>query len=56
MVLLSDYNDTLAQSNAIRNDSGCSEFSVSYCQELCKLVFGDAYDEESSTVYVQLHE
>lgn len=53
---LSDYNDTLAQSNAIRNDSGCSEFSVSYCQELCKLVFGDAYDEESSTVYVQLHE
>ena len=35
---LSDYNDTLASENAIRKDSGNSEFSLSYCQELCKLV------------------
>ncbi len=53
---LADYNDTLAYSNAIRKDSGCSEFSVSYCQELCKLVFGDSYDETSSMVYVKLRD
>ena len=51
---LSDYNDTLASENAIRKDSGNSEFSLSYCQELCKLVFGDSYDESSKMVYVKL--
>ena len=50
---LSDYNDTLASENAIRKDSGNSEFSLSYCQELCKLVFGDSYDESSKMVYVK---
>lgn len=53
---LSDYNDTLASENAIRKDSGNSEFSLSYCQELCKLVFGDSYDESSKMVYVKLRD
>ena len=53
---LSDYNDTLASENAIRKDSGNSEFSLSYCQELCKLVFGDRYDESSKMVYVKLRD
>ncbi len=53
---LSDYNDTLASENAIRKDSGNSEFSLSYCQELCKLVFGDSYDENSKMVYVKLRD
>ncbi len=48
---LYDYTEDLAAANAIRNDSGNADFSLSYCQELCKLVFGDAYDETTSTVH-----
>ena len=31
---LSDYTESLASGNAIRNDSGCSDFSLSWCSPL----------------------
>lgn len=53
---LSDYTEELAAANAIRNDAGCSDFSLEWCKDLCRQVFGDAYDEETMSVFVQLHE
>ncbi len=36
---LSDYNETLAETNAIRNQD--SSFSYSYCEDLCNQVWGE---------------
>ena len=52
---LSDYTESLASGNAIRNDSGCSDFSLSYCQTLVKQILGDDYDESTSELNVSLH-
>lgn len=52
---LSDYTESLASGNAIRNDSGCSDFSLSYCQTLIKQILGDDYDESTSELNVSLH-
>ncbi len=52
---LSDYTEELASANAIRNDADCYDFSLEWCKSLCRQVFGDAYDEESCSVSVQLH-
>jgi poly-gamma-glutamate synthesis protein (capsule biosynthesis protein) len=42
---LSDYSDELAAQNRIRADEGCSDFSLSYLQDLCRQVFKDMYKE-----------
>jgi poly-gamma-glutamate synthesis protein (capsule biosynthesis protein) len=42
---LSDYTDELAAQNRIRADEGCSDFSLSYLQDLCRQVFKDMYKE-----------
>ena len=52
---LSDYTESLASGNAIRNDSGCYDFSLSYCQTLVKQILGDDYDESTSELNVSLH-
>ena len=44
---LKDYNDTLAKTNLIRHDSGCSSFNMNYINNLCKEILGDDYDENN---------
>ena len=44
---LEDYNDTLAKTNLIRHDSGCSSFNMNYINNLCKEILGADYDENS---------
>ncbi len=44
---LKDYNDTLAKTNLIRHDSGCSSFNMNYINNLCKEILGADYDENS---------
>lgn len=44
---LSDYTDDLAAKNAIRNASGCSDFSVQYCRELAAQILGDKFNSET---------
>lgn len=41
---LSDYTDELAGQNKIKVE--CPQFSVEYCKELCRKVFGDLYKEK----------
>lgn len=41
---LSDYTDELAAKNRILNEE--SGFSVQYCKDLCRQVFGDLYKEQ----------
>lgn len=50
-----DYTESLASGNAIRRDSGCSDFSLSYCQTLIKQILGDNYDESTGELNVSLH-
>ena len=38
---LSDYTQTLAEENEIRESD--PSFSLEYCQNLCRQVFGDLY-------------
>ena len=52
---ISDYTEELAAGNAIRNDSGCYDFSLSYCQTLVKQILGDTYDEQTGILSVSLH-
>lgn len=42
---LSDYTDTLASQNAIRRDANGADFSLEYCKDLSRKVFGDLYKE-----------
>lgn len=51
---LSDYTDDLASQNAIRNASGCSDFTVQYCRDLAAQVLGDAYDSDACVLSGQL--
>ncbi len=44
---LSDYTDDLAAKNAIRNASGCSDFSVQYCRDLAAQILGDKFNSET---------
>lgn len=53
---LIDYTQELAAANAIRRDEGGSDFSLEWCKNLVRQVFGDLYDEETGSVFVQLHE
>ena len=53
---LSDYTEDLASNNAIRKDADCSDFSLSYCKNLCKQVFGDLFNSETNSVYVKLRD
>ncbi len=52
---LSDYTDSLASTNGIRSNDGCSDFSLSYCQTLIKQILGDNYDEDTCELNVSLH-
>lgn len=52
---LTDYTEDLAQKNAIRKDSGCSDFSLLYCENLAKQILGDTYDPATKSIQVQLH-
>ncbi len=52
---LADYTDTLASSNYIRTFSGCSGFSVKYCNDLSAQVLGKEYNSETKSLFVQLH-
>ncbi len=40
---LSDYTEELAAQNKIKNEDG--SFSLQYCKDLCRKVFGDLYKE-----------
>lgn len=42
---LSDYTQELASQNAIRRDEGGRDFSLQFCKDLSKKVFGDLYTE-----------
>lgn len=42
---LSDYNETLASQNAIKGDANGKNFSLEYCKQLCRQVFGTLYTE-----------
>lgn len=53
---LIDYTEELASANAIRRDSGGADFSLEYCKELSRRVFGELFDEETCSIFVQLHE
>jgi poly-gamma-glutamate synthesis protein (capsule biosynthesis protein) len=53
---LDDYTDSLATNNAIRKDAGCSDFSLSYCKNLCSQVFGDLFSNDTNSVSVKLHD
>jgi poly-gamma-glutamate capsule biosynthesis protein CapA/YwtB (metallophosphatase superfamily) len=44
---LSDYNDTLANTNKIRNHKGCSDFNMSYINNLCTDILGSDYNEKT---------
>lgn len=52
---IGDYSEELAAGNAIRNDSGCYDFSLNYCQNLTKMILGDGYSVENNKLYVSLH-
>lgn len=52
---LQDYNDSLASSNAIRNDAGCSDFNMEYIHSLCEQILGEQYDRNTSQLNVDLH-
>ncbi len=47
---LSDYTDDLAAKNAIRNASGCSDFSVQYCRDLAAQILGDKFNSETCVI------
>lgn len=51
---LSDYTEKLAQENGIRNNSGCQEFSLSYCQNLCEKILGSQYNKEKQMIDITL--
>ena len=53
---LCDYTQELALQNQIRAKEECSEFSLSYCKNLCKSVLGKDYDTENDMLFVQLKE
>lgn len=52
---LRDYTQDLSNDNAIRQDDGGSDFSYQYCQNLCKQILGDDYDEANSILEVELN-
>ncbi len=41
---LADYTEELASANAIRNDSGCGDFSRQWCVDFCASRLGDGFD------------
>ncbi len=52
---LEDYTDELAAANGIRRYSGCSDFSLSYIENLCTQVLGEMYSTKTHRLEVQLH-
>lgn len=42
---LNDYTSTLASQNAIKSDAGGADFSLDYCKQLSRQVFGELYKE-----------
>lgn len=43
---IQDYTQELASQNAILRDEGGKDFSLEYCKNLCRQVFGDLYKEK----------
>lgn len=52
---LQDYNNQLAQDNAIRKDEGCSSFSYEYCVSLCKKILGNEFNVSTCSLNVNLN-
>lgn len=42
---LSNYTEELASQNSIKKDSNGADFSLGFCKDLCRQVFGDLYKE-----------
>lgn len=52
---LSEYTDSLANENWIKQQEGCSDFTISYCQQLCSMVLGEDYNPTTSKLSVTLN-
>lgn len=53
---LEDYTDELATANGIRRYADCSEFSLTYIENLCTQVLGELYSTKTHRLEVQLHQ
>lgn len=43
---IASYTEELAGSNGIRRSSGCGDFTLAWCHDLCARVLGEGYDRE----------
>lgn len=51
---LADYTEALAEANGIRRYEDCTEFSLTYIENLCKQVLGEQYNSQYHSLTVDL--